>query len=238
MNNNILSFKKGLTDAIPIGLGYFAVSFTLGIAARNAGLTPDQGLLSALLLNASAGQYAVYNLIESQALLIEIILVNLIVNARYILMSFALSQRMNPDHPIKHRFLISLGITDELFSLSIVDNNYINPNYYYGSMTALLLWALGTFLGVIAGNILPIRIVSAMSVALYAMFIAAVMPVAKNNRVVALFVILSYILSLLSDYFGWVEKYSAGMVTIGLTVIIAGLAAYFFPIGDEVLEDE
>lgn len=238
MINKKDAFISGIKDAIPIALGYFAVSFTLGIAARNAGLNAFQGLLSALLLNASAGQYAVYNLIESQAYIVEIFLVNLIVNARYILMSFALSQRLNPNHSVKHRFFMSLGITDELFSLSIAKGNYINPYYYYGSMSALILWAAGNYLGVIAGNILPDNIVSALSVALYAMFVAAVMPEAKNNRTVAIFVILSYILSFLADLLGWVEILSPGIVTIGLTILIASLAAYLVPIREEGLNDD
>src|SRR5699024_10130417 len=103
---------------------------------------------------------------------VEVVLVTLVVNARYILMSLALSQRVHPDSPMRHRFLISLGITDELFGLSIADNKFVQPYYYYRTMTSLLWWAIGNFIGVIAGNILPLSIVSALSVALYGMFIA------------------------------------------------------------------
>lgn len=236
--DNFAYFKKGIKDAIPVALGYFAVSFTLGIAARNAGLSSFQGLLSALLLNASAGQYAVYNLIESNSLVVEIILVNLVVNARYILMSFAMSQRMNPKDSKVHRFLMSLGITDELFGLSIAEDKYIHPYYYYGTMTALIFWALGTFIGVIAGNILPMNIVSALSVALYGMFVAAVIPAARINRVIATFVVVSYLASFAADWMGLVERFSPGIVTIALTVIIASIAALLFPVEEVEGYDE
>ena len=56
LKNNIKWYKKGLIDGIPIALGYFAVSFSLGIAARNAGLNAFQGMLASLLNNASAGE--------------------------------------------------------------------------------------------------------------------------------------------------------------------------------------
>lgn len=238
MKRNVDYFKDGLKDSIPLAIGYFSVAFTLGIAARNAGLTPLQGFLSALLLNASAGQYAVYSLFESNAPFVEVVLVTLVVNARYILMSLALSQRVHPDSPMRHRFLISLGITDELFGLSIADNKFVQPYYYYRTMTSLLWWAIGNFIGVIAGNILPLSIVSALSVALYGMFIAAVIPSAKVNRTIAFFVVVSYVASFTADVIGLVERFSSGIVTIVLTVIIASVAAIRYPIEDEVIHDE
>lgn len=112
-------YFEGLRDGFPIGLGYFAVSFSLGIAARNAGLTVTQGLLSSLLCNASAGEYALFTLIGSGAACVEIALATLIINARYLLMSCALSQRMSPDMPFYHRFFIGFDVTDELFGITI-----------------------------------------------------------------------------------------------------------------------
>ena len=46
-------YLKGLKDGIPIALGYFAVAFTLGIAAKNAGLTAFQAFITSALTNAS-----------------------------------------------------------------------------------------------------------------------------------------------------------------------------------------
>ena len=71
-NSRRTVYFEGLRDGFPIGLGYFAVSFSLGIAARNAGLTVAQGLLSSLLCNASAGEYALFTLIGSGAACVEI----------------------------------------------------------------------------------------------------------------------------------------------------------------------
>ena len=178
-------YFEGLRDGFPIGLGYFAVSFSLGIAARNAGLTVAQGLLSSLLCNASAGEYALFTLIGSGAACVEIALATLIINARYLLMSCALSQRMSPDMPFYHRFFIGFDVTDELFGITIARPGCVEPRYFYGAMTASIpLWAAGTALGIFMGNLLPARIVSALSVALYGMFLAIIVPPAKENRVV------------------------------------------------------
>ena len=85
-------FFEGVRDGIPIGLGYFVVSFTLGIAAKNAGLTPFQGFLTSFLNNASAGEYAAFTVIAADASYLEMAVITLVTNARYLLMSTVLSQ--------------------------------------------------------------------------------------------------------------------------------------------------
>ena len=103
-------FLNGMRDGVPIALGYFAVSFSLGIAARNAGLTPLQGFFASLLNNASAGEYAAFTLIAANATLFQVALITLIANARYLLMSCALAQRFAPGTPFFHR-LITVSYT-------------------------------------------------------------------------------------------------------------------------------
>ena len=112
-------FARGMRDAIPIGLGYCAVSFSLGIAAGNVGYTTFQGFLLSLLNVSSSGEYAGIVLSAEQAGFIELALMIFVANARYLLMSFALSQRFAPDATLFHRLTIGFGVTDELFGLGI-----------------------------------------------------------------------------------------------------------------------
>lgn len=143
---------SGLRDAVPVGLGYLAVSFSLGIVCKNAGMNVWESALLSLLNNASAGEYAALTVIAARASLWEMALLTLIANARYLLMSCALSQRLRPDMPIYHRLIIGFDITDELFGLAINRPGMLEPPYYYGAMImAMPMWALGTALGVLAG---------------------------------------------------------------------------------------
>jgi predicted branched-subunit amino acid permease len=236
-NINIKSLKEGIRDGIPIGLGYLAVSFTLGIAARNAGLTVFQGFLAALLTNASAGGYAGFLLISSGGTYWEMALITIITNARYFLMSCALSQKLKPDTPLHHRLFIGYDVTDELFGISIARKGWLNPYYFYGAMIiALPSWAIGTSIGVAAGNILSIRAVSALSVALYGMFLAVIIPPAKKNNVIGILVLVSFIASYFVSKLSFFGNISSGTKIIILTVVIAGLAAIFFPVTEQ--EDE
>ena len=174
---------NGIRDGIPIGLGYFAVSFSLGIAARKAGLSPFQGFLASLFNNASAGEYAAFTLIAAQATYLEVAIITLIANARYLLMSCALAQKFSPSTPFFHRLIIAYDVTDELFGITIARPGILNPYYTYGAiLLAAPAWAGGTACGIIAGNALPLRAVSALSVALYGMFLAIIIPPARKDR--------------------------------------------------------
>ena len=223
-------FLEGVRDGIPIALGYFAVSFSLGIAARSAGLTVAQGMIASVLCMASAGQYALFTLIGAAASLWEVAVVSLITNARYFLMSCALSQRIDPNMKNYHRFLFGAVVTDEIFGISIARPGYLDPRYNYGAMAvAVPGWSIGTGLGILMGNLLPGRIVSALSVALYGMFLAIIIPPAKKDKVVAGCVLAGFAASWLFHAVPRLAAVSAGTRTILLTVAISALAALLFP---------
>ena len=223
-------FAEGMKAGLPIGAGYFAVSFALGIAAKQIGLTPIQGFLTSFFCNASAGEYAAFGSMASRATLVELALVLLIANARYLLMSSAMSQRLDPNIPMLHRLLIAYDVTDELFGIAIARPGYLNPYYTYGAvLTTIPCWATGTALGVIAGNLLPLRIVSALGVALYGMFLACIIPAAKKDRIVFGVILVSCGMSYLASMLPGISGLSAGTRTILLTVAICCGAAYFFP---------
>lgn len=227
---NMIVFRQGLKDGIPIGLGYLAVSFSLGIAAKTAGLTPLQGFVVSLLCMASAGEYVGFLSIAAGAAYIEIAIATLIANARYLLMSTAMSQRMESKLSIKHRLLMAFGITDELFGIAIARPGYLNPYYSYGAfITSAFPWALGTSLGIIAGNMLPARLVSAFSVALYGMFLAVIIPPAKKDKVITGLIIICFIAGYAATQIPVLKDMTDGTRTIILTVVIASIAAILFP---------
>lgn len=175
------------------------------------GLTPMQGFWASLLNNASAGEYAAFTLIAARATYWEVAVITLIANARYLLMSCALAQRFAPETPFFHRLLIGYDVTDELFGITIARPGPLNPYYTYGAiLLAAPAWAIGTALGILAGNALPLRIVSALSVALYGMFLAIIIPPARKNRIVAALVLLSFALSFACNYLPGVSALSDG----------------------------
>lgn len=238
MERNKTCFKSGMRDGLPIALGYFAVAFTLGIAARNAGFTAVQAAVSSLLNHASAGEYAVISLAAAGASYWEMAVMALVSNARYLLMSTSLSQKLSADTPLYHRGLVGFAITDEIFGISIAFPGHLNPWYTYGAMlVAVTGWSSGTFLGVIIGNVLPLRLVSALSVGLYGMFIAIIIPPARKDRLIAALVLISFALSFIANRWSLLSGISSGMKTIFLTVVIALAAAVLFPVKDEEKEE-
>ena len=176
-------------------------------------------------------------MIAARASLWEMALLTLIANARYLLMSCALSQKLPADTPLLPRLLIGFDVTDEIFGVSIAYPGRLNPVYTYGVILAALPgWALGTFFGVLMGNALPVRLVSALSVALYGMFIAVIVPPARQNRVIAVLIVASMALSWLFSAVDLFQFMSSGAQVIVLTVAISAFAAWRFPIREEVSE--
>lgn len=224
-------YARGLKAGVPIGLGYLAVAFTLGIAAKNAGLTAFQATLTSFLINASAGEFVGFTLIGAGASYLEVAIMELVANARYLLMSFSLSQKLSPKTGVLHRMLIGWYVTDEVFGVSISAPGYLNPFYTYGAISlACPGWAIGTCLGVIVGNILPASLVSALSVGLYGMFIAIFVPPSKTSKVIGGLVLVSMALSFAFNRIPVFDGISSGVKTIILTVAISAAAALLFPI--------
>ena len=234
IKSNRKVIAEGLRDGVPIGLGYLAVSFSLGIAAKNAGLNFFQSFLASLLCNASAGEYSGFTVIAADATYFEMAVVTLIANARYLLMSCALSQRIKSGTSLIHRLLLGFFIYAEFFGITISRKGSVNPYYTYGAIIfAGPCWAVGTALGTIAGNVLPLRVVSALSVALFGMFLAIIVPPTKSNKPLMGIVIFSFIASLAFAYLPVISEISEGTRTIILTVIISAAAALLFPVKDE-----
>ena len=182
------------------------------------------------MCNASAGEYAGFTLIAAGATYLELAIVTLIANARYLLMSCAMSQRLDPGMPGFHRPLMAFHITDELFGIAIARPGCLNPFYSYGVvLVAAPCWAVGTALGAIAGGLLPLRLVSAFSVALYGMFLAVIIPASRTDKIVGGVVTASFLVSFAVSKIPALANLSDSLKISLLTVLISGIAAFLFP---------
>lgn len=232
-------FLRGLRDGIPIGLGYFAVSFGIGISAHNAHLSIFQGFLLSFLNNASSGEYGGITIIAADSGLWAMALMMLVVNARYLLMSCALSQRLSPNTPLPWRLLIAYDLTDEIFGLAIAQPGYLEVWYYFGTMCAAMpCWSAGTVIGVLLGNLMPVWAVSGFSVMLFGMFIAIIVPMGKRDRVVLGCIIVSFLLGWLASVLPVLRELSEGTRILILTIVISVAAAVLFPQKEETIEGE
>ena len=231
---NQMNFKRGIQDGIPIGLGYFAVSFTFGMMAVSGGLTAWQAVLISLTNLTSAGHFAGLGIIVAGGSMWEMALTQLVINLRYCLMSFSLSQKLEKNISTGHRLAVAFGVTDEIFGVSASQEGRLSPWYNYGVMSmAIPGWTLGTLVGAVLGNVLPGFLVSALNVAIYGMFLAVIIPPAKKNKAVLGVVIGAMAISTVFAVVPVLNKVSSGFVIIITTVLVAGIAAYFCPIEDK-----
>ncbi len=236
--NRKSNFLCGVRNGIPIGLGYFAVSFSFGIAAVTARIEIFQAVLISLTNVTSAGQFAGIGVIAAGGSMLEMVLTQLVINLRYSLMSIATSQRLDKKESRLHRLGIGFGMTDEIFAVSAAQPAPVSAWFHYGAMSvAIPGWVLGTFLGALLGSVLPDMIVSALSVALYGMFIAIVVTPAKKERRIALAVLGTVALSCAFAYLPVLKKVSAGFAIVIVTVTVSALAAWLSPVGEEAAHE-
>lgn len=227
------TFLRGVRDGIPIALGYYAVAFSLGIIASNAGIGALLGFVGSFFTRASAGEYGVYTLVAASATYAEVVGMSLITNLRYLLMSTALSQKFSEGTSLAKRVLVSFCVTDEIFGISIAYPGNLEPAYTYGAaLISTVFWASGTASGILAGDVLPANVVSALSVALYGMFLAIIIPPSRKDRAVGIAVVMSFVLSGVCAVMPVVSDLSSGTRTILLTILISATAAICKPVKD------
>jgi len=233
MNNSIenKSFRMGVRDGMPICLGYLSVSFAFGIFATGLGLSVWEALLISMFNLTSAGQLAAVPIIAGAGSFIELAVTQLVINLRYSLMSVSLSQRMGESVRVRDRFLIAFANTDEVFAVASGKGTMLGRKYMFGLIVPPFLgWSLGTLLGAVCGNILPALIISALGIAIYAMFVAIVVPVMKKDLKTALAVVCAIALSCLFKYTPVLNKVPSGFVIIICAVAVSALFALIAPI--------
>lgn len=231
-------FLKGIKDGIPIGLGYLSVSFAFGIFAVESGLDAWQTLLISMLNVTSAGQLAGVPIIVSHGSLMAMAVSQLVINARYALMSVSLSQKLSKSVSFADRFLISFVNTDEVFAVASSKNGLVGKSYLYGLiLTPYLGWSTGTLIGACAGNILPASVISALGIAIYGMFVAIVVPVVKEDKKTLACVIVAIMLSCVINYVPVLKRVLSDFSIIICAVIASLLFAIIAPIEQKEVED-
>lgn len=223
--------QRGIRDGIPIAVGYFSVSFTFGMMAVQSGISPFHAVLISLLNLTSAGQFAGLTVIVSNASLMEMALTQLVVNIRYALMSVSLSQKLDDSVKMRSRLLIAYGNTDEIFAVASSKPGTVGAKYLYGLILLPVLgWVGGTLAGAVASTLLPGTVISALGVSLYGMFIAIVVPPAKEHKEVRTVVLIALLLSCAFYYLPVLRQVSSGFMIIICTVAAAAVGAVLFPL--------
>ena len=224
-------FLIGISDGLPIGLGYLAVSFAFGIFAAEGGIKPLIATLLSFTNVTSAGQFAGVKLIFTHAPWFEIAVTVLLINLRYSLMSLSLSQRLRPDISLAGRMLIGFGVTDEIYAVAILKEQELSLVYMLGLMTLPITgWTAGTLTGSIAGYILPLSWRSALGIALYAMFVAIIMPPARSSRPVLMVVAFAAVLSVVFEFVPIISQIPLGWRIIICTITASAAGALLAPI--------
>ena len=230
-----MSLGKGIKDGLAIGLGYLSVSFSFGILAVSSGLSWWQAVLISLTNLTSAGQVAAVGIMGAAGGLIEMAVTTLVINMRYSLMAISLSQKTDETMTTPARLVTGFVITDEIFGVASGSDKPISRNYMLGlGILPIAGWVLGTLLGAVCGNILPPVVTNALTISIYGMFIAIVLPVAAKSKAVFIVSLISVCMSTAFYYVPFLNKtVSSGFAIIICSVAAAVTGAVFMPAKEE-----
>lgn len=227
-------FLEGIRDGIPICLGYFSVSMAFGLTAVLSGVPVWAAVVISLTNLTSAGQFAGMNLLAAQGLLVEIGFTTLIINLRYFLMSISVSQKVEPKMTMRERLAVSFGITDEIFAVSMQRNKELTSAYMAGLMILPIVgWTGGTLVGAVATSFMPEALSNALGIALYGMFIAVIVPPAREHKNVLFTVLAAIAASVACTYLPVINNLSGGWRIILITIAVCLLAAWLFPVEEK-----
>lgn len=232
-------FKKGIKSGLPIGIGYIPVSFTFGFLAVSGGLPIWVAVVISLTNLTSAGQFAGTNLIFAGAGYLEVALTTFVINIRYMLMSLSLSQKLERKTGTLARLALAFGITDETFVVGSLKPGTLTAPFMLGLILMPVAgWNLGTLMGGCISTLLPQALQNAMGIALYAMFIALIIPAAKASAHVLCIICIAVAVQCGLNYIPMFSFLSDGFRVIISTVAAAGLGAWLFPGTDDSGETE
>lgn len=200
-NQSSYMIKRGFIVGLPIMLGYLPVAITYGVLAKQSGLSLIELTMMSVLVFAGASQFMAVNMIAVGAGAIEIIIATFVLNFRHFVMGLSLVNRLKSLRFISN-FLLSFGITDELFAVSSINTKESKENkgvLFYISLflTAYLSWIIGSFLGGLLGEFVPEKLSQSMGIALYAMFIGLLVPSVKKELKVGLIAVIAMLVHML-----------------------------------------
>ena len=228
---NTQEIKEGIRDGMPICLGYISVSMAFGLTAVKSGMPIWATVLISLTNLTSAGQFAGTNLLLAHSSYIELMLTTFVINIRYFLMSLSISQKVDKKFGMKERLIASFGVTDEVFAVSMQRRSELSFSYMLGLIVPPILgWTGGTLIGAVATSLLPEALTDAMGIALYGMFIAIIVPPAREQKSVLFAVLLAIAGSYAFTYLPALSVFSGGWSVILITVVVSAVAAWLFPI--------
>ncbi|MEG1641903.1 MAG: AzlC family ABC transporter permease [Synergistaceae bacterium] len=232
----IKEFINGVKVGTPIAIGYIPGAAAFGILAKTASLTLWESLFMSAVVFAGASQFVAINLYLAGSALPEIVFATAMINLRHIMLSSSLSKRIKSKIPLLKKFWIFFQLTDESFSVaSMQKEESLSANFVIGvNFPGHFTWIFGSYLGWWGTSFLPHTIQLCMGIAIYALFLALLVPAAKASKAALIVTLSAMSISAVIKWTPLSTFFNKGIGIMISATIGASVGAYFFPINKEV----
>ena len=218
-------FLLGARSAIPVVIAYLPMGIAYAITARSAGLYILETIMMSVCVFTGAGQMLAAQMLVENADLVAIVIATFVINLRYIIMSTCVVNGLKGS-PLYLKMMGTFGVTDEAFAIFTTRKpTERSMTYWMGLMlTTYASWISGAVIGAFTSNILPDILRDSFDIAMYAMFIAIVVPELKGNKALILVVCITALLSTLFSLF-----LDSAWAIVCATIVGAWLGVYIIP---------
>ncbi|MBZ4683275.1 MAG: AzlC family protein [Fusobacteriales bacterium] len=231
------NFFKGVKAATPIFLSYFSISITFGLIVKSFDLNGVLAIIMSMTNFTGATQFISVNMIANGIGIINIAITTFIINSRYFLMSFCVSQKMTNFNLIE-KLLFSFGITDEIFVLSTTQENLSKSFLLGAQLYSYFGWTAGTIVGIILASFIPMQIIEAAAISIYIMYLTLLLPKITSNSKYLIAAIISIMFSVFFKYTPFINEI-VGNFRIILSIILSAIvASIIVPIEENSYEVE
>lgn len=213
-------YRKSFMDGLTIGLGYLPVAVAFGITAKPL-LSAFETFLMSFMVFGGASQFLALQMLSASSSAAAIIIAVFVLNSRHFVMSFKINYDLKRESLLK-KLLISSYVTDESFAVSatVEEERKDFVNYFIIFITAYIFWVAFSVVGYMAGEIMSEEWVAASGIALYALFIALLVPAIRTHHKYLIVAVLGMVLHFIFTAMHFIPS--------GIAIILAMVLAALF----------
>lgn len=214
-----MKILKGFKKGLPLSLAYFPFAFTLGLIAKNYGISPLNIFIMTCVLYAGSSEVIIMRLLfENGATITQTIIAAIIINIRYALINMTILKKQNLEKR-SIKILSTILLTDESVAYMTIKKIYNAYETFGFGLAGYILFCLFTLIGALFGQIIPVKYASSLNFTLYAIFLSLLVSALTVNRQYIIIIAITLLTKIILTYL----MFPPALITLLSIIMGAGI---------------